>query len=65
MVKLSVRGKLVTIVCANERLSRNVCLTILAKNQIFLKQERWEEIRKKTPWETMNMDRKTEVKKLL
>ena len=43
--EMSVREQLVRV-CANDTLLRNVCLTILVKNQIFLNEVKWDEIRK-------------------
>ena len=53
------------VVYANQTVLQDVCLTILAKHQIFLNEAKRDEIRNKTPREIMNMDRKTELKRLL
>ena len=58
------REKLVSSLCHDTVLS-DVCLTILAKNQIFLMKQNGTRLENKTPRETMNMDRKAELKRLL
>ena len=43
-----------------------VCLIVLAKNQIYLNEAKWDEIKEnKTPRKITNMDRKTELKRML
>ena len=46
MLKLEVYARKNSVVYATEKVSRNVCLAILAKNQIFLNEARWDENRK-------------------
>ena len=57
--------KNLSAVNANDAVLSDVCLTIFAKNQIFLMKQNGTRLEKKTPRETMNMDRKTELKRLL
>ena len=45
---------------------RGFCLIVLAKNQIYLNEAKWDEIKEnKTPREITNMDSKTKPKRML
>ena len=59
------REKPVSSLCQRKSVAKRLFDSVLAKNQIFVNEARWERLENITPRKIINMDRKTELKRLL
>ena len=58
-------GKTCQQLCQQKSVAKRLFDSVLAKNQIFLNEAKWERLENITPRKIINMDRKTELKRLL